>query len=45
MATYYPQRASAGLIVTEWTMVSLMSLGYMSHQGKYSYDRWENDNW
>jgi len=36
MATYYAQRASAGLIVTECTMVSPMSLGYMNCPGIYS---------
>jgi N-ethylmaleimide reductase len=45
MATYCPQRASARLIVTECTMVSPISLGYMSHVGKYSDDRWEDDSW
>ncbi|MDJ0673882.1 MAG: alkene reductase [Calothrix sp. MO_167.B42] len=36
MATYYAQRASAGLIVTECTMVSPMSNGYMNCPGIYS---------
>lgn len=36
MATYYAQRASAGLIVTECTMVSPLSLGYMNCPGIYS---------
>jgi N-ethylmaleimide reductase len=36
MATYYTQRASAGLIVTECTMVSPMSNGYMNCPGIYS---------
>ncbi len=36
MATYYAQRASAGLIVTECTMVSPQSLGYMNCPGIYS---------
>ncbi|HEX2568658.1 MAG TPA: alkene reductase [Polyangia bacterium] len=36
MATYYSQRASAGLIVTECTMVSPMSLGYINCPGIYS---------
>lgn len=35
-ATYYAQRASAGLIVTECTMVSPQSLGYMNCPGIYS---------
>ena len=35
MATYYAQRASSGLIVTECTMVSLMSNGYMNCPGIY----------
>ncbi|NEQ21608.1 MAG: alkene reductase [Microcoleus sp. SIO2G3] len=35
MATYYAQRASAGLIVTECTMVSPLSLGYMNCPGIY----------
>jgi N-ethylmaleimide reductase len=36
MATYYAQRASAGLIVTECTMVSPLSHGYMNCPGIYS---------
>ncbi len=36
MATYYAQRVSAGLIVTECTMVSPLSLGYMNCPGIYS---------
>lgn len=36
MAAYYAQRASAGLIVTECTMVSPMSNGYMNCPGIYS---------
>jgi N-ethylmaleimide reductase len=36
MATYYAQRASAGLIVTECTMVSPLSNGYMNCPGIYS---------
>ncbi len=36
MATYYGQRASAGLIVTECTMVSPLSLGYLNCPGIYS---------
>lgn len=36
MATYYAQRASAGLIVTECTMVSPLSVGYMNCPGIYS---------
>ncbi|HAA28439.1 MAG TPA: alkene reductase [Cyanobacteria bacterium UBA8553] len=35
-ATYYAQRVSAGLIVTECTMVSTQSLGYMNCPGIYS---------
>ena len=35
MATYYAQRASAGLIITECTMVSPMSNGYMNCPGIY----------
>ncbi len=36
MGTYYAQRASAGLIVTECTMVSPLSNGYMNCPGIYS---------
>lgn len=36
MAEYYAQRASAGLIVTECTAVSPMSLGYMNVPGIYN---------
>lgn len=36
MATYYAQRASAGLVITECTMVSPMSNGYMNCPGIYS---------
>ncbi|MEL6580027.1 MAG: alkene reductase, partial [Cyanobacteria bacterium J06621_12] len=36
MATYYVQRASAGLIVTECTMVSPLSNGYMNCPGIYT---------
>ena len=34
-ATYYTQRASAGLVVSECTMVSPQSLGYMNCPGIY----------
>jgi len=36
MVTYYTQRVSAGLIVTECTMVSPLSLGYMNCPGIYT---------
>lgn len=36
MAEYYAQRASAGLIVTECTMVSPLSHGYMNVPGIYN---------
>ncbi|MFM6134528.1 MAG: alkene reductase [Cuspidothrix sp.] len=36
MATYYAQRASAGLIITECTMVSPLSLGYLNCPGIYT---------
>lgn len=36
MATYYAQRASAGLIVTECTMISPLSNGYINCPGVYS---------
>ena len=36
MATYYAQRASAGLIITECTMVSPLSNGYMNCPGIYT---------
>lgn len=36
MATYYTQRASAGLIITECTMVSPLSYGYINCPGIYS---------
>lgn len=36
MAEYYAQRASAGLIITECTMVSPMSNGYINCPGIYS---------
>ncbi len=35
MADYYSQRASAGLVITECTMVSPMSNGYMNCPGIY----------
>ncbi len=41
MATYYAQRASSGLIVTECTMVSPMSNGYMNCPGIYSSEQIE----
>ncbi len=41
MATYYAQRASAGLIVTECTMVEPMSHGYMSCPGIYTSEQIE----
>ena len=41
MATYYAQRASAGLIITECTMVSPMSNGYMNCPGIYSLEQIE----
>ncbi|MDY6937663.1 MAG: alkene reductase [Cyanobacteriota bacterium] len=36
MATYYAQRVSAGLIVTECTMVSPLSRGYLNCPGIYT---------
>lgn len=39
MAQYYAQRATAGLIITECTMVSPMSLGYMNVPGIYSQEQ------
>lgn len=36
MATYYAQRASAGLIVTEATQISLQGMGYARTPGIYS---------
>jgi N-ethylmaleimide reductase len=36
MAIYYAQRATAGLVVTECTMVSPMSMGYINCPGIYS---------
>jgi N-ethylmaleimide reductase len=39
MATYYAQRASAGLIITECTMVSPLSNGYTNCPGIYSAER------
>jgi N-ethylmaleimide reductase len=36
MAEYYAQRASAGLIVTECTMISPLSNGYVNCPGIYS---------
>ena len=41
MATYYAQRAGAGLIVSECTMVSPMSNGYMNCPGIYSAEQVE----
>ena len=43
MATYYAQRASAGLIITECTMVSPLSNGYMNCPGIYSQE--QVDGW
>ena len=41
MATYYAQRASAGLIITECTMVSPLSNGYMNCPGIYTPEQFE----
>ncbi len=41
MTTYYTQRASAGLIVTECTMVSPLSNGYINCPGIYSQEQVE----
>ncbi|WP_315790456.1 alkene reductase [Fischerella sp. JS2] len=41
MATYYAQRAAAGLIITECTMVSPLSNGYMNCPGIYSQEQTE----
>jgi N-ethylmaleimide reductase len=40
-ATYYAQRATAGLIVTECTMVSPLSLGYLNCPGIYASEQVE----
>ena len=39
MAEYYAQRATAGLIITECTAISPMSLGYMNVPGIYSQEQ------
>lgn len=41
MATYYAQRADAGLIITECTMISPTSSGYMNCPGIYSTEQIE----
>lgn len=41
MARYYAQRASAGLIITEATQVSLQGMGYAKTPGIYSKDQVE----
>lgn len=41
MAQYYAQRASAGLIITECTMVSPLSQGYMNCPGIYTTEQIE----
>jgi len=41
MATYYAQRASAGLIITECTMVSPLSKAYINCPGIYSQEQVE----
>lgn len=44
-ATYYLQRASAGLIITEATQISLQGVGYPGTPGIHSYDQiagWRN---
>ncbi|MGF1514520.1 MAG: alkene reductase [Elainellaceae cyanobacterium] len=41
MATYYAQRASAGLIISECTMVSPVSSGYMGCPGVYTAEQTE----
>ncbi|MTJ09356.1 alkene reductase [Anabaena sp. UHCC 0204] len=43
MATYYAQRATAGLIVTECTMVSPLSVGYLNCPGIYTEE--QMDGW
>lgn len=40
-ATYYSQRASAGLIVTEATQISPMGKGYINTPGIYSPEQFE----
>lgn len=41
MAEYYAQRASAGLIITECTMISPLSQGYMNVPGIYNNEQVE----
>ena len=41
MATYYAQRASAGLLITEATMISPLSRGYVNGPGIYSLEQVE----
>lgn len=41
MATYYSQRASAGIIITEATQVSLQGMGYAKTPGIYTSDQIE----
>ena len=40
MATYYTQRATAGLIITESTQPSVVGQGYLNSPGLHSADRW-----
>ncbi|MGL5078475.1 MAG: alkene reductase, partial [Waterburya sp.] len=41
MAEYYAQRATAGLIITECTMISPLSQGYMNVPGIYNNEQVE----
>lgn len=41
MATYYAQRATAGLIITEATMISPLSQGYLNCPGIYNDEQME----
>ena len=40
--TYYTQRASAGLIITEGSQVSPRGVGFDRTPGIYSPDRWQD---
>jgi N-ethylmaleimide reductase len=41
-ATYYSQRASAGLLITEGSQVSKIAVGYINTPGIYSLNKWKD---
>lgn len=45
MATYYAQRAGAGLIISEGTQIDPMGKGYARRRGSTAPNKWPAGSW